>query len=373
MTLLPPPKKNNEMTVTYTVPSSYTISIPSSITVGKSAIVSASKVVLDEGDTLSVSASSKQYANNSWQLVNSGKSIPYTIKNGEQSLSNNATVLTAQSGETPSVTLSTALAGTTEPLSYAGDYTDTLVFAVEAGPVIDLSKLKETYVIKDSKTYTFTGSGNWGINVKNGEPTIKLVNANITSRALSPIYVERCNATVHVIGECQVESKGSDAGILVTQGTLTIKGDSSADQLTAKGRGGGGGICAACTSTTDGTGNIEIKNVTVSAYGSSDGGSCSPGIGAPGNQICGTITIDGASVSAYGAGYSSAIGGGIGANGYSGQFGMITIKNHSTVSVKKEHDPSNYIGKSRLTGGMYPVNGIEATIEDGSQVIILKE
>ena len=359
----------HEMTVTYTAPSSYTVSIPASITVGENAKVAASNVVLHEGETLLVSVSSEQYSD-SWQLKNGDNSIPYTIKNGERSIVNGGTVLNAKSSETPSVILATALAEQSEPLSYAGAYTDTLVFSVDVG--IDLSSLTRTYVIKDSKTYTFTGSGTHGIEVEtnSGNPTIKLIDATINTDC-EGIYISD-DTVISVHGNNFVTSS-SYAGIAghEVNTTVTITGNSRADQQTVRGGGGRCGIGEFCKT-------IEIKNVTVSAYGSYEPNRLhSPGIGCPFLGHCETITIDNAAVSAYGAGYSSAIGGGLDAStGSDGASMRITIKNHSTVSVKKEHGPSKYIGKSRLTGtdaDETPHHGIDATIEDGSQVIILKE
>ena len=355
------------MEVTYTAPSSYTVSIPASITVGENAKVAASNVVLHEGETLLVSVSSEQYSD-SWQLKNGDNSIPYTIKNGERSIVNGGTVLNAKSSETPSVILATALAEQSEPLSYAGAYTDTLVFSVDVG--IDLSSLTRTYVIKDSKTYTFTGSGTHGIEVKSGNPTIKLIDATINTDG-EAISIFDSNTVISVHGNNFVTSS-SHTGIAGCRPntTVTITGNSRADQLTVK---GGGGYCGIGEH-----GNIEIKNVTVSAYGSYEpNGWHSPGIGNTYVGHCETITIDNAAVSAYGAGYSSAIGGGIDASyGRDGKSVPTTIKNHSTVSVKKEHGPSDYIGRSYLDGpdaDETPYHGIRATIEDESRVIILKE
>ena len=350
------------MEVTYTAPSSYTISIPASITVGENAKVEASNVVLHEGETLSVSVSSKQYANNSWQLVDGGNSIPYTIENTQtgEAFFNNDTALTAKNGENPSVILSTAMTGTAE---YAGDYKDTLVFAVKltsqppaAEEVsVDLSTLNETYVIKDSGTYKFTGTGSYGIKVVSGDPTIKLDNAaiNITEDYKNGIDVTGSDATIHVTGNSTVQAKRG-AGIHVAEGyTVTITGNSREDKLTAKSTNDGAGIGGYVDSAYHDVacGNITITNVHVEAHGGSASvtGGYSTGIGGSGAASCGTITINDATVYAYPANtgdYSSAaIGAGFDSITISliGSFERITIENNSTVYVQKA-PYGDYIG-----------------------------
>ena len=363
------------MKVTYTVPSSYTISIPSSITVGESAIVAASNVVLHEdgalsvgeSETLSVSVSSEQYSNG-WQLKNGDNSIPYTIQNGDQSISNNSTVLTATNGQSPSVTLTTALAETTKPLSYAGNYMDTLVFSVKLTSGIDLSSLTGTYVINDSKTYTFTGTGNHGIRVNtgSGNPTIKLVNAqiNVSGAPENAIDVVGGNATIHVTGNSTVQAEHG-AGIHVAEGqTVTITGNSRKDQLTATSKLDGAGIGGYRDQTYGkniACGNIMITNVQVSAQGSRSNitNTMSAGIGGCDTASCGTITIDNATVYAYGAFESNssyyyyavgapAIGAGChhdssGALTH-GSFGSIIIQNGSEVYASRGSEHSDYIG-----------------------------
>ena len=379
------------MEVTYTYGSSYLISIPTTTTVGTDATVSASNVVLHKDETLSVSVSSTQYADNSWQLKNGDNFIPYTIKANDTPLANNDTVLTAQSGENPSVTLSTALAEPSKPLSYAGAYTDTLVFAVDVG--IDLGQLTETYVIRDSGTYTFTGyTYEFGIKVESGDPTIKLVNAYISNPDGNGIDVVGGNATIHVTGKNSINGssglafgspeRSGSAGIYVAlENTVTITGNSRADVLHASGCFGSAGIggYAIDSYKSASCGNITIKNVTVTASGSAyedREGILAAGIGASGKASCGTITIDNATITAEGGSNSDSGAPAIGNGGYSdmypGEYPSISdiiIQNYSEVHAKRGHERSDYIGYAYVPNGDSPANGaVLATIDETSHV-----
>ena len=67
---------------------------------------------------------------------------------------------------------------------------------------IDLSTLNATYVINDNKYYEFIGSGNYGIKVESGNPTIVLNNASITVGEGSAIDVASgSNATIFELGD----------------------------------------------------------------------------------------------------------------------------------------------------------------------------
>ena len=174
------------------------------------------------------------------------------------------------------------------------------------------------------------------------------------------------------MGENNVTSDNG-AGIYVAENSsVTITGRSREDVLTAQSGNGGSGIGgnhATC-------GDIEIKNITVHAHGSDEGGDyLSAGIGGSGNNGCGTITIDNATISAYGASDGAAgnmstpgIGGGLNGNN-KGTYSTITIKNNSQVSVQRGSNRSDYIGGGGST--MNPANspnGIDATVDETSTI-----
>ena len=112
------------------------------------------------------------------------------------------------------------------------------------------------------------------------------------------------NATIHVVGKNNTVKSGNGAGIYVaSDSSVTIKGNSRYDTLTATAGGMAAGIGSRDISESGSScGDITIRNVTVSAYGS---GSI-PGIGA--SDRCGVITIENATVYAYGIEWAHAIG-----------------------------------------------------------------
>lgn len=174
---------------------------------------------------------------------------------------------------------------------------------------IDLSTLTATYVISDSEEYTFTGTGSYGIKVESGNPTIILNNVNITVgeeydyenvvNALD-IVADNSETTVWITGTNNLTSN-SGAGIYVKSGsTVIIKSDSRDNILTAQAGCDGAGIGGFGWEVEGDvtSGNIYIENVTVNAY-SSGYMTSNPGIGA--YTSCGTITIKNATVTALGS------------------------------------------------------------------------
>ncbi len=252
-------------------------------------------------------------------------------------------------------------------------HTVTITVNFEGTQIIDLSTLTGTREIADNGTYYVTGTGQYGIQVTNGEPNIYLEDAQISVSGGNAINITSGNPTIHVKGNDNEVSSSDGAGIYVAgSSTVTITGRSRDDALTTRGGNGGSGIGgnhATC-------GNIEISNMTVHAHGSDENGDfLSAGIGGSGNNGCGTITIDNATISAYGASDGAAgnmsspgIGGGLDGNN-KGTYSTITIKNNSQVSVQRGSNRSDYIGSGGST--MNPANspnGIDATVDETSTI-----
>ena len=219
-------------------------------------------------------------------------------------------------------------------------------------PLIDLSSLGETYTINGDGSYYFYGSGVYSIRVAAGNPTIHLLDANISVSSGNAISIESgANATIQVVGNSVLQNTAtssytvSGAGIFVAEGsTVTVTGrDRYNDVLTARGGCAGSGIGGYVTGYGEAMncGDIVITNATVYAYGSYPEYSVqvAPGIGGAGCGSCGDVTINDATVYAYGVEAtpyftSSAIG-----IGYSGQRGdsatgavIATIDATSTVT-----------------------------------------
>ncbi|MBR3905698.1 MAG: hypothetical protein IKJ51_08350, partial [Clostridia bacterium] len=191
-------------------------------------------------------------------------------------------------------------------------------FAAEnVGIAIDLSTLTETYLISDSGEYTFEGSGNYGIKVESGNPTIVLNNASITVGEGSAIDIASGSTTaIQVLGDNTIGTTKTESwdalcgGIFVAEGgTVNITSNGTDNILRAHGT-----LAAAIGGKYDydnnesyNAGSINISNVTVYAYTNNFYASA---IGAAGEGTCGTINITNAVVYAYGAGdrWSSAPG-----------------------------------------------------------------
>ena len=182
-------------------------------------------------------------------------------------------------------------------------------YALYAGKKVDvdLSTLTATYVINDNAYYTFTGTGNYGIKVESGNPTIVLNNASITvGKGSSAIDVASgSNATIFVMGNNTVYADsewGRAGGIFVAEGgTVNITSNSNANILRAHGSHASaiGGKYDYDNNESYNAGSINISNVTVYAYTNNFYASA---IGAAGEGTCGTINITNAVIYAYGAG-----------------------------------------------------------------------
>ncbi len=180
-----------------------------------------------------------------------------------------------------------------------------MAFAAEEN-VIDLSTLTATYVISDSGEYIFTGSGNYGIKVESGNPTIVLNNASITVGEGSAIDIASgSTTTIFVMGDNTIDTDSmweTAGGIFVAEGgTVNITSNGTDNILRAHGT-----LAAAIGGKYDydnnesyNAGSINISNVTVYAYTNNFYASA---IGAAGEGTCGTINITNAVVYVYGAG-----------------------------------------------------------------------
>ena len=202
-------------------------------------------------------------------------------------------------------------------------------------PYRDLSK--NNIIISDAETYYITTEGVATANTINisGNATVYLEDVNISATSGPAINITGGNPTINIKGENNSVSSTDNTGIAVSGGaTVTIKGNSTADVLTAKGNNGGAGIGSPLNGTVGG--NISIDNVTIHATGG--GGYISSfwggaGIGSSCNGNCGDVTIMDAVIVANGGKYSPGIG-----MGYSGKesqpsIGTITITN-SDVTAK---------------------------------------
>lgn len=240
----------------------------------------------------------------SYTLVADGKDNAYlygsfaeggsvTVKKGDAELATHTFSVTSEQGKSYAL--------------YAGKKVD-----------VDLSTLAATYVINDDAYYTFTGTGSYGIKVESGNPRIILNNVNITVgeeydyenvvNALD-IVADNNETTVWITGTNNLTSN-SGAGIYVKSGsTVIIKSDSRDNILTAQAGCDGAGIGGFGWELEGDvtSGNIYIENVTVNAY-SSGYMTSNPGIGA--YTSCGTITIKNATVTALGSNQGGVLYGG---------------------------------------------------------------
>ena len=162
--------------------------------------------------------------------------------------------------------------------------------------------------ITDNGEYVVRGSDRTTpINITEGSPTIYLDGATVAVSSGNAINITGGNPTIYVVGENNNISTSKGAGIYVAEGsTVTITGSSRDDELIVRGGNGRPGI-GGCIADNDyegvSCGNINISNITVSAYGSTInnlGFHEAPGIGSVGSVTCGTITISSATVHAFG-------------------------------------------------------------------------
>lgn len=213
------------------------------------------------------------------------------------------------------------------------------------------------------------------INITGGSPTIYLDGATVAVGNGSAINITN-NATpiIYVVGEGNTISSGNGAGIYVEQGsTVTITGRSQGDKLTVRGSNGSSGIGGYVIDMVYGTyancGNINISNVSITSYGSSDlNGDISPGIGSAGHAACGTITIEKAIVHAFGISDSdfnttSGIGCGYSFLVLPTSIPTVIITNSNIYAHRGSDGYSDYIG---WAGDSYGYTSANAAINPGA-------
>ena len=262
-------------------------------------------------------------------------------------------------------------------------HTITITANNEGTQPIDLSTLTDTREINDNGTYYVTGTGQYGIRVTNGKPNIYLEDAQISVSSGNAIDITGgASPTIHVMGEGNSVSSSDGAGIYVAENsTVTITGNNRSDVLTVTGNNGSSGIGGYVIDDSNyqsaNSGNINIENVTLYAYSSSQSlrETVSPGIGSTGSATCQSITIDNAAVYAYGCGGTSwsapAIGNGMDWMGNTASSTpTVTISNNSEVHAhrgeRNGRSFADYIGRAgTLT---FPYSDVIATV-DASSVI----
>ncbi|NLA77412.1 MAG: hypothetical protein GX851_06245 [Clostridiales bacterium] len=131
-------QSNNDMTVTYTVTSDYTVNIPEDVTLtdqnetAGSAVELKAGAILPFGESLTVKISSDNF-DTTWRMKDGENAnyLAYAIKNGESALTaNNAIILTSAAGTDAQAGVSTTLKFTAVAPTIAGTYVDTLTFTV---------------------------------------------------------------------------------------------------------------------------------------------------------------------------------------------------------------------------------------------------
>ena len=262
-------------------------------------------------------------------------------------------------------------------------HTITITANSEGTQPIDLSTLTDTHEINDNGTYYVTGTGQYGIRVTNGKPNIYLEDAQISVSSGNAIDITGgASPTIHVMGEGNSVSSSDGAGIYVAENsTVTITGNNRSDVLTVTGNNGSSGIGGYVIDDSNyqsaNSGNINIENVTLYVYSSSQSlrETVSPGIGSTGSATCQSITIDNAAVYAYGCGGTSwsapAIGNGMDWMGNTASSTpTVTISNNSEVHAhrgeRNGRSFADYIGRAgTLT---FPYSDVIATVDASSVV-----
>ena len=249
---------------------------------------------------------------------------------------------------------------------------------ISVNPVIPENATDITNVtgeISDKGDYVVSGERNTTINITGGSPTIYLDGATVAVGNGSAINITN-NATpiIYVVGEGNTISSGNGAGIYVEQGsTVTITGRSQGDKLTVRGSNGSSGIGGYVIDMVYGTyancGNINISNVSITSYGSSDlNGDISPGIGSAGHAACGTITIEKTIVHAFGISDSdfnttSGIGCGYSYLVLPTSIPTVIITNSNIYAHRGSDGYSDYIG---WAGDSYGYTSANAAINPGA-------
>lgn len=222
-----------------------------------------------------------------------------------------------------------------------------------------------TGTINGNGNYKVDGNRTEAITITGGSPHIYLYGANIDVTSGNAISITGGNPTIHVVGEGNEVSSSAGAGIYVAENaTVTITSSSrTGNELTVTAGGndasGIGGYCNGNSETS--CGNIEINNVTLTAYAGSSGlyGIVAAGIGGVGTSSCGNIKISNATVTAYGTAENMVSACAIGANDLTN----ITISNSEIHAHRGGHNGSSYSDYIGQHGDYVNAkNGIQGTI-----------
>lgn len=211
--------------------------------------------------------------------------------------------------------------------------------------------------ISDDGYYLVSGTFDQQITITGGNPTIYLEGASINVSDGPAINITGGNPTIHVFGKNNTITSSNGAGIYVAESySVTIKGNTTDDELTVTGNNGGAGVGGYVMKTNVSPyyyenipcGNISISNVKLTASCNSNyvAAGYSAGIGAAGNSMVGSIDINNAIVTAIGQGNdlmgAAAIGGGIDALQTQTDFD-ITISD-SEIHATRGTSYASYIG-----------------------------
>ncbi len=236
-------------------------------------------------------------------------------------------------------------------------------YALFARRGANLAKLTSTYIINDSETHYFYGSGNYGIRVLGVSPTIVLCDANISlkdgasySSAVNAINIEATgiSTTIRVEGEHNSITTKQGAGIFVEQNSnVVITSSTLGSKLKINATGGAaiGGYSDISNSQGVNCGHFTIKGITLEAQSNSSRG-FSAAIGSSGSALCGTIKIENAIVYAYGSSFDNtscapAIGLGMTVGGMTNNtLPTINIQS-SEIHLYRGGTYADYIGKYR--------------------------
>ena len=253
---------------------------------------------------------------------------------------------------------------------------------IQVNPVVpeDAQDIPANGAISGSGNYVVSGSRGQAITVTGGNPTIYLQNATLSTSG-NAIHITSGNPTIHVVGNNNTATSSNGAGIYVAENaTVTITGNNRSDVLTVTGNEGSSGIGGYVIDDSNyqsaNSGNINIENVTIYAYSSSQSFSetVSPGIGSTGSATCQSIIIDNAIVHAYGCGATSwsapAIGNGMDWMGNTASSTpTVAISNNSEVHAhrgeRNGRSFADYIGRA---GIQTYYNDVIATVDATSVV-----
>ena len=263
------------------------------------------------------------------------------------------------------------------------DITPGYVHTININVNINVGEAQQvTGEISDDGTYIVSGTREEPVNITGGSPTIYLKDANINVSDGPAINITNGNPIIRVFGENNTITSSNSAGIYVAENaTVTITGSNRSDVLTVTGNEGSSGIGGYVIDDSNyqsaNSGNINIENVTLYAYSSSQSlrETVSPGIGSTGSATCQSITIDNAAVYAYGCGGTSwsapAIGNGMDWMGNTASSTpTVTISNNSEVHAhrgeRNGRSFADYIGRAgTLT---FPYSDVKASVDATSVV-----